>query len=476
VADSQTPEQKVWAELYERFDPEKPAFDRAWRVEREYSPAKEIASELARPMGGHKRFMILGGLGSGKSTELYGIAEERSREGPVVFVDLVRHFEERVGDAAALDRVQPWEVLLLIGLAVFRVGEGRLGHHWDKELLERFNAAGKAFEDEPEKGSFDAAQLASAVFVMAGGAVAGPLGAAAGAGLVAIGEAAKSVQWRFKIGIPGREARSDQDARVQRLLDVVNSLVGELQATYACRLTIFLDGLDRIKTRERIEMLFVESSLLGSIGCDIVLTGPMALHWGSLRKHVRKFTTKILTNAPVVDRSNPWSWTPGGARHRPPPGGGPATHGRPPRRPRPRALVAQTGVLLRRTHARARAARTRDLRARVGPQLAECRRGRGGASHRAHARGNRRRAESAPPRRASRPVDESRRASRRRRRWRDARRVPHPPLPNESTWYFPHPLLSRARLRPRREDRDPRSEATIGHRTLEREPPSPGYR
>lgn len=112
VAESQSAEQKVWAELYERFDPEKPAFDRAWRVERKYSPAKELARELARPMGGHKRFMVLGGLGSGKSTELYGIAEDRSREGLVVFVELVRHFEKRVGDAAALDRVQPWEVLL----------------------------------------------------------------------------------------------------------------------------------------------------------------------------------------------------------------------------------------------------------------------------------------------------------------------------------------------------------------------------
>ena len=316
MAESQSPEQKVWAELYERFDPEKPAFDRAWRVERKYSPAKEIARELARPMGSHKRFMILGGLGSGKSTELYGIAEDRSREGPVVFVDLVRHFEERVGDAAALDRVQPWEVLLLIGLAVFRAGEERFGHHWDPGLLKRFNAAGRAFEEDPEQGSFDAAQLASAVFVIAGGAagslVAGPAGAAVGASLAAIGEVGKSATWRFKIGIPGRENRSDQDAKVQRLLDVVSSLVGELQATYACRLTIFLDGLDRIKKRDRIQALFVDSSLLGSIGCDIVLTGPMALHWGSLRKHVRKFTTKILTNAPVIDRADPWSWAPGG--------------------------------------------------------------------------------------------------------------------------------------------------------------------
>jgi hypothetical protein len=312
-----TPEQEIWAQLYERFDPEKPAQDRAWRVERAYSPAKDIIRELARPMGGHKRFMILGGLGSGKSTELFGIAETCSEAGPVVFVDLVNHFEERVGDIAALDRVQPWEVLLLVGLAVFRAGEARFGHKWSAELRKQFDQAGRAFDEDGEgRPEFDAGKLASAVAVLAGGAVggavAGPVGAGVGAGLAAVGELGKSVQWRFKLGIPGRNVRSDQDLRVQQLLAAVNGLIGELQGSYAIKLTLFVDGLDRVKDRERTAALFVDSSLLGSLECDVVLTGPMALHWGSLRKHVRKFSTKILTNAPVIDRADAWSWEPGG--------------------------------------------------------------------------------------------------------------------------------------------------------------------
>ena len=304
-----------WETLYERFDPDVPARERSWRVERAYSPAKRIANELARPMGGQKRFMVLGGLGSGKSTELYGIADTRSAEGPVVFVDLVQHFEERVGDIAALDRVQPWEILLLIGLAVFRAGEAHFEHQWSKALRDRFDAAGGAFAGDEDQPSFDAAKLASAVAVLAGGAlgalVGGPVGAGIGAGLAAVGETSKSVTWRFKIGERGRPSRSDQDARVQRLLEVVNTLIGELQA-YGRKLSLFVDGLDRIKDSERIDALFVDSALLGSLECDVVLTGPMALHWGSRRKHVRKFTTKILTNAPVIDRRDPWSHSPGG--------------------------------------------------------------------------------------------------------------------------------------------------------------------
>jgi hypothetical protein len=309
----QTREQEIWAKVYERFDPEKPA-DKPWRVERKYSPAKEIVRELARPMGGHKRFMIFGGFGSGKSTELMGIAEARSASGPVVFLDLVEHFEQRLGDIAALDRVMPWEVVLLVGLGVFAAAEEHFGHPWDKSLRDNFAAAGRNFaEDTGTKAEFDLAKLASSVAALAGGALTvatGGTAALVGAGLVAVSEVAKAFQ--FKIGIPGRKSRSDQDQAVRQLLEAVNALIGDLQSRYATRLTVFVDGLDRVKERGQTKAMFVDSSLLASLECDVVLTGPMALHWGSLRKHVRRFTSKILTNAPVIDRDDPWSWAPGG--------------------------------------------------------------------------------------------------------------------------------------------------------------------
>lgn len=314
----QTAEQRNWETLYQRFDPEQPAMQDDWRVERAYSPAKAISSELARPMGGPKRFMLLGGLGSGKSTELHGIARARSEAGFVVFVDLVSHFEERLGDPAALDRVQPWEVLVLIGLAVYRAGETGFGHRWNENLRTRLEQAGRAFADEGDEpeASFDVAKLASAMAVLAGGAVgamvAGPVGAGVGAGLVAVGESGKAVQWRFSLGSGGRASYKDQEPRVQRLLEAVNSLIFDLRSSYQRKLTVFVDGLDRIKDRERIEALFVDSALLGSLDCDIVITGPIALHRASLRRHVRTFQTKTLANVPVIDPASPRSWNPGG--------------------------------------------------------------------------------------------------------------------------------------------------------------------
>ncbi|EDM81518.1 hypothetical protein PPSIR1_40045 [Plesiocystis pacifica SIR-1] len=312
----QTPEQERWAEVYERFDPLQPADNPGWRVERKYSPANAIVRELNRPMGGHKRFMILGGIGSGKSTELLAIAAQRSKQGPVVFIDLVNHFEKRVGDAAALDRIQPWEVVLLVGLGIYKAAQAHFGHSWERRETKSLEKAAKAFIDEEDSPTFDLAKLASTVAVLAGGAiggvVAGPAGAFAGASLAAVGETGKSIQWRFPLGIPGRALRSDQDQRVQQLLGAVNGLIGTLQSEYETKLSVFIDGLDRIKDRARTKALFVESSLLGSLECDVVSTGPIALHWGSLRKHVRKFTTKTLANAPVIDRTTPESWEPGG--------------------------------------------------------------------------------------------------------------------------------------------------------------------
>lgn len=312
MSDAHTPQQQVWEELYKRFDPQRPPRQKRWRVERKYSPAREIASELARPMGGDKRFMLLGGLGSGKSTELHRIADQRCADGPVIFVDLVDHFEERINDPAALNRVQPWEVLLIIGLAVVQAGEQAFAHRWSKDLIGRFNEVGRKFEvpDGDGQPSFDAAKLASAVVVLAGGAVAvlaaGPAGVGVAAGLVAVGQAGAAVKWRFKLATPGRSRRSDQDERVQSLLGVVNQLLGELRSD-GWKLTLFVDGLDRIDERDRIRALFVESALLGGLACDVVMTGPIALHEG-----VPEFETKMLTNAPVCDRRDPWSLNPRG--------------------------------------------------------------------------------------------------------------------------------------------------------------------
>lgn len=312
-------DRETWKQLWTRFDPDRPAADPKWRVHREHSPAKQICEVLRLPMGGTKRFLLLGSTGSGKSTELLAIAEERGKHGPVVFLDLVEQFSGRMGDSQALQHVQAWEILLLIGLGVYHAAD-MYGHSWAPEDLASLQDAGRAFTAEKDPGgneaSFDVAKLASSVAVMAGGALGslgGPIGTAFGAGLVLAGQAAGAGRWQFKMGVRDRGPSSDQDRRVQRLLDAVNGLIGVLQASYATQLTVFVDGLDVLLEPAAAHALFVDSVLLASLICPTVLTAPLTLRRESLAAHVREFRPMVLANLPVINRASPWIWEPEGS-------------------------------------------------------------------------------------------------------------------------------------------------------------------
>ena len=92
----------VWQELYQRFDPERPA-DSHWRADRPHSPAEQIIQFLDMPFG-DPRILLTGTVGTGKTTELLRMAEARKDRELVVFLDLARQFNEVIKDPAALDR------------------------------------------------------------------------------------------------------------------------------------------------------------------------------------------------------------------------------------------------------------------------------------------------------------------------------------------------------------------------------------
>jgi hypothetical protein len=108
----------LWREFYDRFDPELPA-PMEWRAPRPHSPAKRMLETLDRPFG-TPRILLMGTVGTGKTTELLRVTEEREQRELVVFLDLERHFTNVVKDPNALYRIQAWEVCFLAGLA--RVG------------------------------------------------------------------------------------------------------------------------------------------------------------------------------------------------------------------------------------------------------------------------------------------------------------------------------------------------------------------
>jgi len=298
----------LWRELYDRFDPEQPARSE-WRVPRQqHGPAKKMLETLDRPFG-TPRILLMGTVGTGKTTELMRVAEERESRELVVFLDLERHFTNVVKDPNALYRIQAWEVCFLAGLAlVFRFKE-RLGTELDPALVNQLGRSWKALAEatktpnaQLDLGSFakEALDLGATL------ATTGELGVeAAGAALALKG--ARSVMGALRWNLPlGRSEKAlpDQDQQVQELLGAVNVLLGEVQQKHR-KVLLVIDGLDRIRDLPRAKALFVESQLLSQLSCPLVVCGPFALRHDLATAGVRGFKADALVNEPVLKHDEP---------------------------------------------------------------------------------------------------------------------------------------------------------------------------
>lgn len=247
----------------------------------------------------------MGAVGGGKSTELLRLAEARKRSDFVVYLDLVRHFEEVVGDGPALHRVSAWELCFLAAVAIWRAAEDQLNLHWDAALGKRLatawhrvaTATGE-LADTPEF-TLDIATLARAMIVQVGAAV----GSVVGPAVSMVASAIKSLKWTIPLGVTSKPL-PDQDTALQELLASVNEIVMEVQRQ-GRPLLLVIDGLDRVTDPTRIKALFIESGLLSHIVCTLVLCGPNLRRSDLMAPQVRRFDIKHLRNEPVLSHEEP---------------------------------------------------------------------------------------------------------------------------------------------------------------------------
>lgn len=301
-----------WKEIHNRFDPELPADRPDWRADRALSPATRIEQLLAAPFG-PPRVLLLGTIGTGKSTELLRIAEARAREELVVHVDLVRHFEEVVGDLPALQRVSSWEVCFLVGLAVMKAAKERWGHRWSPAQVEALGAAwhqvaAAAEVDQPP--TLDIPKLLEGMVVLASEAAIPGGSLVVSGGLKLLGAAVGAAQWAVPLGLGARALR-DQDTEMRQLLDAVNDLVRTVRQDLARQVLVVLDGLDRTQDFEQARRLFIESQLLSRLDCPLVLAGPFVLRHHMATATIRGFEVETLFNEPVLDHDDPTAPGPG---------------------------------------------------------------------------------------------------------------------------------------------------------------------
>jgi len=299
--------------LYQIFDPESPVVRKEWRASRPNSPAKRIVKHL-RAQIGEQRFLLLGTVGTGKSTELVRIAEERAQGDFVVLLDLVRHFGEVVCDMGALQRISPWEVVFLSGLAVMRATEIQFGERWDPELIRRLEAHWRAVADltQPDtapRPEINLSTLAKTMVFMVSDAVQPGLGTAAARGLTLIEKASGAVKWNVPLALPGANRVHDQNTEVRKLLDTVNE-VFQVAGEYR-RLLLVIDGLDRIQEFSHARDLLIDSELIQQLDAAMVVCGPFVLRHHMSTAAIRRFRVETLVNEPVLDKKTPAHYGPG---------------------------------------------------------------------------------------------------------------------------------------------------------------------
>ncbi|MDC3954670.1 AAA family ATPase [Polyangium jinanense] len=302
---------ETWLAVIDRFDPELSPRNPAWRAPRSRSPAGTICEWLDIPRG-IPRLLVTGTIGTGKTTELQRIAEERAGKEFVVFVDLERHCSEVVHDAQAIERVSPWEVCFLMGVALLRAAEERLAYvlpeEHRKDLEKRWAAlAGRTNADAPPQ--IDIASLAKSMVVLASSTATGAP-AAVGTGLQLLKAGAEAVKWTAPFGRT-QKALADQESDVQALLDCVNTLIGLVQQR-GSRVLFIIDGLDRIRDFNRAKALFLDSVLISQLACPMVICGPFALRHHPATAAIRGFhDVPSLVNEPVLRKDKPRELGPG---------------------------------------------------------------------------------------------------------------------------------------------------------------------
>jgi hypothetical protein len=147
--------------------------------------------------------------------------------------------------------------------------------------------------------------LASAVAVPAAApavpaAVAGAAGLTLLEGALKTGEAATGAfKWVMQMG-QSKHPLLDQNDVVQNLLGAVNVILNYVQ-TKLRRVLLVIDGLDRIVELDRAKALFVSSELIAQLACRIVVAGPFALHTHPARGSIPRFSmNRVVFNEPVM--------------------------------------------------------------------------------------------------------------------------------------------------------------------------------
>jgi hypothetical protein len=256
---------KTLREAYEVLDPIRPLYGEwmEFYVDRpEESSMMGLQEELGLDPSDDDKTLLTGTHGSGKTTELYRLAAQFSRDHFIVFMD--------ASESLNLGDIQYTDLLVLMGLQVFKVArEAGLRADDQKASHLRFWYE----EYVVEKGTAN-------------------LEVEVGAELNAV---IARISGQVKSDAPRRQSvRATAQARLSDLLERLNDLLQELRRKAGKRILVIIDGLDKVYNLKQVQDLFLQgANALLEPACRILYTVPFALSYTVDFQQVRLSFTRF---------------------------------------------------------------------------------------------------------------------------------------------------------------------------------------
>jgi len=243
-----------------------------------------------------KRTILVGHPSSGKTTELTKLAAELGARYDyfIVRIDLDQNLD--------IERANPVEVIFLMGAAVYKVAEAELSDKPDVSLFEQLKGELETLvrtHTANDSFSINVGDVLANLIVFGASALAGPVGAMAAAA------ATKVLRpFRFVSGTNTEIVRKlEVEPEIEDMVDALNAIVEDVEAKARRPLLLIVDGLDRPRDPDVIELNFAEKKYLAKPVCRVVYAAPMWVYYKPRFATVRaRFPVREFPNIKLYDR------------------------------------------------------------------------------------------------------------------------------------------------------------------------------
>ncbi len=267
--------EEFWNQVYRAFQPGEILVGRRSQelyCEREDSPLEWMrldfrpGLELPRPPIAY----FTGHRGSGKSSLLWRLLESFKDDYFVVYFDIEHNLET--------NRANQIDLLYLLGSTIFQVAVAE-GLTPDPKYLQGLSKSILTLTETetslPKDESVDIVQIASHLICFGASALGGGL-AEKTAELLTKGF---RDSFHLSSGVSKEiVARRETEPQVQKIINDVNLIIGDIETKAAREVLVVVDGLDKLRRPDQARLIFLDSNALNGPLCRIIYTVPMLIY------------------------------------------------------------------------------------------------------------------------------------------------------------------------------------------------------